>query len=478
MPRWSAVTGIRIATVVAALTATIATVAVAMPASGSPGSAGVGDSYYPEDGNGGYNVTDYTVGITYDPGTKHLDGDTVVTAVATQNLSRFNLDLDGLTVNSVRVNGAAATFTRAGHELVITPATPVGRGEQLRTQVGYSGEPKILADGLGGMNAGWQISPSGGAFVMGEPHSATAWYPVNDTPSDKATFHLNASVPQEWTVVSIGREVPAAPAPKPGYRTYSWAETTPTIPYLTNIAIDKFEIYRSKLSDGKPVLDAYAPGVDEAAQEAENHLPEIVEFLASKFGPYPFSSAGGIFIAKPSVKYALETQGRPIYGPGMGRLTVVVHEYAHQWFGNSVSFKQWRDICLSECFASYTQQLWDEAKDGKDLDQWYRDEVRSQSGSFWAAKLYDMGRGKEFTGVYQKGPLALHALRRQIGDDKFFSTLKGWQTAHRNGNASWPEFEAYASKQSGQNLGGFFNAWARQGAKPGDAYLWPGPLKP
>jgi len=464
--------------VIAALTVTVATVAAAVPVSANPGSPGAGDSYYPQDGNGGYDVTDYAVGIIYDPATKHLEGDTTVTAVATQNLSRFNLDLDGLTVNSVRVNGTPARFTRAGHELIVTPATPLVRGEQIKTRVGYSGEPKILADGLGGMNAGWQISPSGGAFVMGEPHSATAWYPVNDTPKDKATFHLNASVPQEWTAVSIGRELPSPPAPKPGYRTFSWAETTPTVPYLTTVAIDKFEVFRSELADGTPVIDAYAPGVDESAQQdAQSRLPEIIEFLASKFGPYPFGSAGGIFIAKPSVKYALETQGRPIYGPGMGKLTVVVHENAHQWWGNSVSFKQWRDICLSECFASYAQQLWDEAKSGKNLDDWYRSEVGKQSKDFWAAKLYDMGKGKEFTGVYKKGPLALHALRRQIGDEKFFSILRGWQTAHRNGNASWPEFEAYAARQAGQDLGGFFTAWFRQGAKPGDVHLWPGSLK-
>ncbi len=462
---------LRSALVVIAVMATMATAATALPSPASPGGEGAGDSYYPIAGNTGYDVAGYNVGITYDPATRQLEGDTVVTATATQNLSRFNLDLEGLTVDSVTVNNTVATFVHAGHELVITPTATLSDGQKFRTRVIYRGTPQALPDGLGtGRNSGWQISPSGGAFVMGEPHSATSWYPANDTPRDKATFRLAATVPDEWTVVSIGRDTPPVKAKKPGYRTYRWAENTPTIPYLTNIAIDKFEIRRSTLPDGTPVVDAYAPGVEEVTKEAESRLPEVIAFLSSKYGPYPFTSAGGIFVAR-SGGPALETQGRPIYVNRASRLTLVVHENAHQWWGDSVSIDRWRDICLAECFASYSQQLWDEAE-GKDLDQWYHDRVREEDAEFWASKLYDMGPGKEFTGVYRKGPLAVHALRRQIGDDNaFFAILRGWLAKHRYGNASWLDFEAYVSRQSGQDLRGFFNAWFHQTTKPSDTYL-------
>ncbi|RZS41177.1 peptidase M1-like protein [Herbihabitans rhizosphaerae] len=447
----------------------------AAPAAGTNGADGAGDPYYPADGNGGYDVTGYDVTIKYDPQRQHLEGDTVVTAAAAADLGRFNLDLRGLDVASVTVNDAPAQFARAGdHELVITPAASVPNGSTFRTRVVYSGKPVSDRKGGGLGTKGWQRSTSGGAFAVGEPHSAAYWFPANETPKDKATFRVTATVPDGWSVVSIGHEEPSTPAN--GWTTYRWAERNRVATYLTTVAIDRWTYDRGKLPGTDiPLLSAYAPGVRNG-QQLEKRVPEIIEFLSSKFGPYPQTAAGGIYINE-SIGFSLETNGRPTYA-NWAELTVVVHENAHQWFGNSVSLKEWRDICLNECFASYAQWLWDEAKEGKNLDEEYRSNVASVRGSnrFWSRKLYEMGAGNEFDAVYDKGQLALHALRRLIGDDVFNRVLREWPTKYRDNNASWTEFEDFAQQLSGKNLRTFFDAWFRGTSIPADEHLYPGSL--
>src|SRR5215470_11604565 len=440
---------------------------------GTAGSDGAGDPYYPTDGNGGYDVTGYDVSISYDPPSRHLDGDTTITAVALQSLSRFNLDLSGLDVRSVEVDGAAATFAMAGeHELVITPpATAVRRGSTFRVRVRYDGQPQRLNERVLGAG-GWHVNTlSGGAVAAGEPHSASAWYPSNDTPRDKATFALTARVPDGWSVISNGVE--STPVSVDGWTTYRWKLSSPAATYLTMVAIDRWTVVRSTLPDGTPVVDAYASSTA-GARSAENRLPAVLAFLSRQYGGYPFDAAGGVFLPG-SLGYALETQTRPIYPPDVD-ITFIVHELPHQWFGDSVTVTSWADICLNECFASYAQWQWQEDVEHTDLDEQYRSEVTRADDQFWGRRLYDMGAGNEFRAVYSKGPLAIHALRRQLGDETFNTVVRTWLERHRDGNASWPEFEAHVQQVSGQQLQPFFDAWFRGTRRPPDPYLWPGSL--
>jgi aminopeptidase N len=441
-----------------------------------PGSDGAGDSYYPQDGNGGYDVADYNLKVGYDPASHQLTGVQDISARATQSLSSFDLDLRGLTVDSVKVDGRDATFSRTGdHELVVTPSRALWRGQHFEVKIAYHGVPEAIQDPLLGPN-GWQYTPGGATFVAGEPKSATTWYPVNDTPLDKATFHLAITVPDEWGVISNGRERGSFKAP--GGTTHVWAEETPIVPYMTTVAIDKWTFDRQKRKDGTPIISAFAPGVPDSAKQAEARLPEILDFLESKFGKYPIDAAGGIFL-NAQIGFSLETMSRPIYSGGWaGVVPVIVHENAHQWYGDSVAVEHWRDVCMNECFASYATWLWDEAKEGVDLNKQYADDVKKASTAFWNGKLYDMGPGNEFTSVYSKGPMMLHALRNYIGERAFFRVLKTWPSLHRNGNASMQDFQRYTETVAHKNLKGFFDAWVYGAGKPADQYLFPGGLKP
>jgi aminopeptidase N len=347
----------------------------------------------------------------------------------------------------------------------------VPSGSTFRTRVRYAGVPAHSENSGLGEN-GWQFSRSGGAFAAGQPHSATSWYPANDTPRDKASFRLTARVPTGWSVISNGREQP--PVEDRGWTTYTWVEPTRIATYLTTVGIDRWTFERSTLPGDIPVVSAYAPGA-ESKRQVESRLPEVITFLSDRFGPYPQSAAGGIYLNE-NIGFSLETQGRPIYAK-WAQLPVVVHEQAHQWFGNSVSLESWADICLNECFASYAQWLWEEAKEGKNLDQEFRTEVARAADRFWNRKLYDMGPGKEFTAVYDKGTLALHALRRQIGDPAFDRVLREWPARHRDSNASWAQFEEFVGEVAGQDLRAFFDAWFRSEGKPAGEYLYPGSLR-
>jgi aminopeptidase N len=159
-------------------------------------------------------------------------------------------------------------------------------------------------------------------------------------------------------------------------------------------------------------------------------------------------------------------------------LDVIVHEQAHQWYGVSVAPLRAEDRCLSECFATYAAWMWEEAKDGVDLDARYRAQVAAKKSdpAFWE-ELYQPGESPGIN-IYGKGPLALHALRRQVGDEAFDRFLEEWPQSHRDDYVEWPRWEAFAANTAGQDLTGFHQAWFRDGVVPADEYLRPGALKP
>jgi hypothetical protein len=401
---------------------------------------------------GSFDVTDYDITMAYEPDTRTLRGVTVVSATATDALDQFTLHLSDLTVRSVTVDSAPVrSFAQTGaKDLVIEPATTIGRGAGFLVRVEYDGTPN------------WLPTTSGGATAF---HGISgAWFPAREDANDKAAFNLTASVPDGWSVVSIGQEGPAG----------RWTE--PNVdPAQTAVSVDRFTIERSTLANGTPVVNAYAPGLRETTKPLADRLPEILDFLSGRFGRYPFRAAGNVFVDVDDDAPATAPQTRPVYlGAGSEQymnLTAVVHEQAHQWYGVSAAPGQPADNCLSECFAVYATWLWDEAKDGADLDARYREQVDANKDNpdFWHA-LYRPGQTPGIN-MYTKGPLALHALRRHLGDGAFDQLIKQWPLQHRGAYVDWPRFEAFAEKITGQDLTGVFQAWFRGATVPSDEYL-------
>jgi hypothetical protein len=198
-----------------------------------PGAPGAGDPYFPLDGNGGYDVRHYLLEVKYDPDTDVLRGTATIRARTTQNLSRFDLDLVGLTVHSVKVDGRRATWSRDGQELVITPKNGIRKNRKFKVVVRYSGIPESLE------GAGF-IATDDGALVIGEPHVAASWFPVNDHPSDKASYSFEVTVPAGLEAVANG--VLEGTRTKHGWTTWSWEAKEPMASYLTTASMGEFEL--------------------------------------------------------------------------------------------------------------------------------------------------------------------------------------------------------------------------------------------
>ncbi|MGI5212077.1 M1 family metallopeptidase [Plantactinospora sp. CA-290183] len=425
-----------------------------------PGADGAGDAYFPTYGNGGYDVERYDVKVRYDPDRDELTGTTTVAASATADLSRLNLDLAGLTVRSVTVDGAPATHARQGNELVVTPAAGLPAGARFSAEITYGGKPAPLHnESLG--DGGFLHTPDG-AIALGQPESASTWFPVNDHPVDKATYRFEVSVPKGLVAISNG--TPGGSTEAAGWTTWKWSESTPMASYLSTLVIGKYRV-RTGEHKGRPVYTAVADAVPQgAADTAMASTTRVADYLETVFGPYPVEAYGGVVISDQRIRYALETQSRPVYsagffGPG-AQNQVVAHELAHQWFGNSVALAKWRDIWLNEGFATYAEWLWAEHSGGQRAQQAFDLRYRTAKQSVWQVPPGDPGAKNLFSeSVYQRGGMTLHALRTAVGDEAFFDVVRTWAAEKRNGNATTEEFVALAERVSGKQLDDLFAAW-------------------
>ncbi|MCC3769512.1 M1 family metallopeptidase [Streptomyces sp. UNOC14_S4] len=445
-----------------ALTVTTAPVRADAP---TPGAPGAGDPLFPLDGNGGYHALHYGLDLSYEPATAHLDAEAVVTARATQDLSRFDLDLSGLTVRSVRVGSEPAAFRREGQELVITPRTPLRRGQVFRTTVTYDGKPEAVNE-PGDPYDGWNVTDHG-AFVAGEPQGSRAWFPLNNHPSDKAAFDVTITVPEGYTAVSNGRL--AGLRTRHGHSTFHWHNPEPMAGYLATATIGKFRTESYRTRSGLPVYNAVDPREAAASAPVLKRLPEVLEWESGLFGPYPFGAAGAIVDHAPQIPYyALETQTRPLYCKAPTIVTLV-HETAHQWFGDSVSLSRWQDIWLNEGFATYAEWLWAEQHGGPSAQQAFDDAyAKPATDPVWA---FPPALPADYTHlfddpVYTRGAMALHKIRTLVGDHAFFDVLRAWATRHRDGHGTTAEFTGLARAVSHKDPGPTVATWLYGKGKP------------
>ncbi|HEY7593751.1 MAG TPA: M1 family metallopeptidase [Actinophytocola sp.] len=437
-------------------------------ASGAPGAPGIGDSYYPLDGNGGYTVSHYDIRLSYQPDGDLLSGTTTILARTTQDLSRFNLDFL-LKVSSVRVNNTPAGFSTDGGELTVVPASVLRKGLDLTIVVHYRDTPEPYR--LYGL-AGWQRTPTG-TLAVGAPQIAPWWFPSNDHPRDKATFDVSIAVPTGVEALSNGVLL-GVRQQSPDWVRWHWRSARPQAPYLAFLAIGQYEVRTATAPNGQPLITAYGEdlgAVGPAARASVERTPEIVEVLAGWFGPYPFEAQGGVVDTGPG--WAVETQTRPVYDDvffGLGANTyVVAHENAHQWFGDSVSVRDWRDVWLNEGFATYVELLWSEhlgEGTAAEIARFGYDHYPADD-EFWQVLPGDPGRDDQFhDAVYQRGAMTLEALRTTVGDDEFFAILRSWAAEHKDGTATTAQFVALAEQLSGHQLDDLFTTWLYTKGKP------------
>lgn len=424
-----------------------------------PGSPGIGDPLFPALGNGGYDVQHYTVDFGYAPTSKTFTAQVVITARATQALSRFDLDLEGNTVGGVAVNGAAADWIRRDQELIITPEHWLRFGQRFRVEVNYSGS--VAA---GHQPSGFFVTDSGGFVTANQPDVAHSVFPCNDHQSDKATYTFHLTAPAGWIAVANGT--------LDGRRTHgrlttwTFTEQHPIASELVSMTVDKYAELDQVGPHGLPIRSIVPTDQVAQYQAIVERTAQHLAWMEAQVGRYPFENYG-VHIAKTQLGFALENQTLSLFDPVFFTFPqsewdpVMVHELSHQWFGDSVAPAVWSDVWLNEGHATWYEWTYAESKgyyslqsrvrtaySNGDLDrQEYGPVAQPTVASLFAPNVYD------------GGALVLFALREKVGVVAFQRIERAWVRSYRDGVAGTQDFIALASWVSGQDLEQFLTDW-------------------
>ncbi|MDE0188707.1 MAG: M1 family metallopeptidase [bacterium] len=433
------------------------------------GREGIGDSLYPTLGASGYDVESYLIEFRFDPETGLLSGSSTIAAVTTADLDLFSLDFFGMETEAVTVNSAPADYEQVSEELIVVPSQALGEGERMTVVVSYQGAVASWpARAIQGFTSGGRWSTDEEIFfMMNEPDGSAALAPFNDHPLDKALVTVEVGVPVGWTVVSGGtlEEV----REEEQYTVFRWSLEHPVAPYLIPLGIGQFASRSEPDPLGLEITTWYPEDLDTELLDPFTDQHHMLEFLSELFGPYPFESLGAM-VVDAGLPLALEHQTLPTYDLSTVQETVVVHELAHQWFGNSLSVADWSDIWLNEGPATLSEWLWTEEILGViDYDREVANNYRLFSGEFFLSgdttdaieratamavrQFYPPGLPPDDDlfnySVYGRGALTLVALRDHLGDASFFALLRTWHDTHRYGNATTADFLSLVEQTGG-----------------------------
>ncbi|MGA4866753.1 M1 family metallopeptidase [Streptomyces lavendulocolor] len=440
-------------------------IGAALPA---PQPLGIGDPLFPQLGNPGYDVLAYDIALTYrGDNSKPLDAVTRIDARATDRLDRVNLDFTHGTVHGVEVDGRPAEFALSGEDLVVEPARAVGPGERFRVSVTHTSDP------AGPRNTGGWVRTGDGLAMANQADAAHRVFPGNDHPADKAYFTFRVTAPEDLTVVANGRLVARALAG--GDRTWLYRGSHPMATELAQVSIGRSTVVRRTGPHGLPVRDV-VPSADAGRLEPWlKRTPDHLEWMERKVGRYPFETYG-VLVADADTGFELETQTLSLFERSLftrGGLpkwfveSIMVHELAHHWFGNSVSPRRWADLWLNEGHATWYEALYAEETAKQPLErrmrQAYLDSDRWRAAGGPPAAPRPPAAGQKISlfrpVVYDGSALVLYALRQEIGKPAFERLERRWVDRYAHGTASTDDFVRLASEEAGRDLTAFMQGW-------------------
>ena len=372
----------------------------------------------------------------------------------------------GMRVSGVTMNGTAIPFTHANDVLLVPLATAPVVNQRARLVVRYRGTPAT------GLKIGNNKYGDRTFFSDNWPDKARHWLPTIDHPYDKATSEFIVTAPSHYQVVSNGLQVEISDVPGGRRRTH-WKNSVPIAPWLYVLGAARFAVQRVGTFDGKAIETwVYAQDRDAGFADFATPTKEVLAYYTDYVGPFAYERLANI--QSNSVSGGMEAASAILYsessvtGTGSVRWrNVVIHEIAHQWFGNAVTEADWDDVWLSEGFATYFTLLYIEHAYGRDEFVRGLQSSRSTVMSFAAKNPaytiihQNLSRMEDVTSshTYQKGSWTLHMLRGVIGSEAFQRGIRAYYARHFNGNATTADFRRAMEEASGQELGWFFEQW-------------------
>lgn len=420
------------------------------------------DPYLPGHGDASYEVVHYDLDLDYALDNNTLAGRATLQLRALRKLDELTLDLHALKV--VKLSGVkVAKYVHRDSRLKVKLAKALDKGETARLVVAYRGVPQTVKDRVG--DAGWE-ELADGVIVAAQPGGAPSWFPCNDRASNKATYTISVAAHHDYLVVCNG--IRTGMTRQAGKVRWTYEQREPMAPYLATVQIGRYT--EVPMAANVPMSAAVPTGRRAAFERAFADQPAMLEFFERTFGPYPFA-VYRVVITDDSLEIPLEAQSLSIFGSNLlsrswDAQRLIAHELSHQWFGNAVTMTTLADIWLHEGFACYAEWLWSQESGGETTDERARTAHAGLQRKAEDIVLGDPQDDPFDDRVYKRGALTLHALRRRVGEERFFALLPAWVQAYAGRNVTTADFVEFVEQQTGVRVADLIQAWVYETELP------------
>ena len=422
----------------------------------------------------GVDAVHYVFRLALEDSSNKIAGETTITFRLAQGVREVALDLasaagdKGMTVAAVKVGGRSVAFKHTADRLTLPLHVPAAANEEVQAVVTYSGVP------ANGLRLIQNIHGERSMFSENWPNRARQWLPMIDHPYDKATGEFIVTAPAHYQVVANGLLVEEQDL-EGGTRRTHWKQSVPISSWLYALGVARFAVHHYDVVRGIPQqVWVFPQDRERGYQIFELTGRKAFEYFSDWIGPYSYEKLAHVQAA--GLGGGTEHASAIFYGEKgvAGGRAPVVHEVAHQWWGNAVTEKDWDDVWLSEGFATYFTHLYTEQFEGRDaFVRGLRADVQTILGAQKAApeqpiihrNLADMSKVLNRL-VYQKAGWVLHMLRGTIGTEKFWIGIRDYYSRYRNQNASTDDFRQVMERASGMPLSWFFDQWLTRPGMP------------
>ncbi len=421
------------------------------------------DLYYPAKGDFRLDALHYGLDLRWAPEPRLLQGTATIAYRVMKSTPRIGLDLGHpLHISSVRLDGRRV-HARHRHDHLSIATGRLPRLSRHTLRITYAGTPHPTAAPTTRADIpalGWTTTRSGAVWTMQEPFGAFTWYPVSDQPSDKAFYDATIDVPARWVGVLNGEMT--SRVQRHGRTLTSWHLASPAASYLMTIAIGDYVRHRDRGPHGLPITYWVPAAHRHRFLPTLRATPAMVRWLEHTLGRFPFDRIGAVVVPSASAMetQTLVTMGSGIFGQPWTRGDLL-HELSHQWYGDTVTPDNWKDLWLNESFAMYVQTMWGTSHGSPGWPYWVRywsanDELwRNEDGPPGAYHRTEFGQGC----VYYCGALMLRHLRHRVGAGDFAHILRAWPQQHDHANADRTGYIHWLNHQTGRHLGHFIRTW-------------------